>query len=244
MGVKVRPLLLLFLSFVLLIHGLKFVVTTRRNEEAVNRPPRFVSLSFLRKISARCAIFFSFFFVTSAKAYSNSIEEGIPSSSPHWPPQPQPHHHHHHLAQTTNVENERVCSWCTTTAYHPPPTSKTSATACFRRWWLFCPTTTNHQPWKRASAHFRGWWLFCTPTTHHQLRKRANALDFEVGGCSPPPPPNSPTSKTSWRARFRGGLWFSTTNTHHHPQKASAYARCWECRPLLISMREDISNFL
>ena len=37
----------------------------------------------------------------------------------------------------------------------------------------------------------------------HRPRKRANVLDFEVGGCSPPPP-DSPTSKTSLLARFRG----------------------------------------
>ena len=127
----------------------KFIVTSRQNEE----PPCFVSLSFLcDERWPDVPFFFLFSFVTSAKAYSNSIEEGIPPSSPRWPPQPQPHHHHHHhLAQTTNVENEHVCSWCTTTTYHPPPptgnhhpppTSKMSKCARFQGWWLFSFTTT------------------------------------------------------------------------------------------------------
>ena len=87
---------------------------------------------------------------------------------------------HHHQPSTAH------CQWPPLppiTHHHHPPTSKTSAYARFRRWWVFCITTTLHLPQKRARMLVFGVGGCPTlPPPYHQPRKRARMLVFDVGG--------------------------------------------------------------
>src|SRR5258705_3296210 len=70
-----------------------------------------------------------------------------------------------------------------------PPTSKTSVCSILR---LVDVRHHHHHPSTSktsAYARFRRWWVYCITTTTHPHRKRARMLVFEFSSCSPSPPP-------------------------------------------------------